>query len=96
MRQDEATRRFELEESAQGTDLYKAPGQDLQDEDARNQAEASGWIPESEPVSLSSHVARVGAHHHALRESANELEFVAGRPVSPARSTWSARSTPHS
>lgn len=81
MTQEEAARRYELEESAQGTDLYRAPGEDLQEEEARDQAEASGWIPESEPVSVSGPVTRVAAHHHSMRESMSELEFVASRPA---------------
>jgi len=35
----------ELEEAAQGQDLFRAPGADLQIEQARDQATASGWLP---------------------------------------------------
>lgn len=41
----EPTPLHELEEAAQGQDLYRSPGRDLQLEDARDQAEASGWLP---------------------------------------------------
>jgi hypothetical protein len=35
----------ELEEGAQGHQLFRAPGNELQLEQAREQAEASGWLP---------------------------------------------------
>lgn len=35
----------DLEESAQGHDLFRAPGTDELYEQARDQAEASGWLP---------------------------------------------------
>lgn len=35
---------LDLEEAAQGIDLYRAPGSELLIEQARDQAEASGWI----------------------------------------------------
>lgn len=39
------TPEHELEEAAQGHDLFAAPARDLHIEDARDQAEASGWLP---------------------------------------------------
>ena len=35
----------DLEEAAQGHQLFRAPGHELQLEQAREQAEASGWLP---------------------------------------------------
>lgn len=35
----------DLEEAAQGQDLFRSPGADLHVEEARDQAEASGWLP---------------------------------------------------
>jgi hypothetical protein len=35
----------ELEEAAQGQDLYRAPGVEMQADKARDQAIASGWLP---------------------------------------------------
>jgi hypothetical protein len=34
-----------LEEAAEGTEFFRTPGGDLQVEDARDQAEAAGWLP---------------------------------------------------
>ena len=45
MTQHHPTPDSELEEAAQGQDLYRAPGHELQIEQAREQAEASGWLP---------------------------------------------------
>lgn len=45
MTSEHPTPEHELEEAAQGQDLYAAPGKDLHIEDARDQAEASGWLP---------------------------------------------------
>ena len=45
MSQHPQTPRHELEEAAEGTEFYRTPGGDLQIEDARDQAEAAGWLP---------------------------------------------------
>lgn len=42
----DAERLRELQESAEGVELFRAPGEQLQVEKARDQAEASGWIPD--------------------------------------------------
>lgn len=34
-----------MEEAAEGTEFFQTPGRDLQIEDARDQAEAAGWLP---------------------------------------------------
>ena len=39
------TPKLELEEAAQGQDLFRAPGGDLQLDDARDHAAAAGWLP---------------------------------------------------
>lgn len=39
------TPRHELEEAAEGQDLYRTPGHDLLVEHSQEQAEASGWLP---------------------------------------------------
>jgi hypothetical protein len=45
MGQHPQTPRHELEEAAEGTEFFRTPGGDLQIEDARDQAEAAGWLP---------------------------------------------------
>lgn len=86
MTNEDALRKYELEESAQGADLFAAPGADLQVEDARDQAEASGWIPEHEPDAWPGNVSRAKKHHLTLREAMSELEKVVGRPA--GRAEW--------
>ena len=41
---------WKLEEAAEGVELFHPAGDEMQIEKARDQAEASGWIPEHEPV----------------------------------------------
>jgi hypothetical protein len=50
MTKNDAERLLELEESAQGVVLFRSPGEELQLEKARDQAEASGWIPTADEV----------------------------------------------
>jgi hypothetical protein len=45
MSQHPATPQHELEEAAEGTEFFRTPGGDLGVEDARDQAEAAGWLP---------------------------------------------------
>jgi hypothetical protein len=45
MTSDDLIRQNDLEEAAQGQDLFRAPGRGLQAEQARDQATASGWLP---------------------------------------------------
>ena len=51
MTTNDAERLLELEESAEGVVLFRAPGEELQLEKARDQAEASGWIPTRDEIS---------------------------------------------
>lgn len=81
MTQNEAERLLELEESAQGAGLYRAPGEDLQVEKARDQAEASGWVPEQRGKGRPSRLDRARVRRHALREAMESLEHAIGRPV---------------
>lgn len=81
MTQNEAERLLELEESAQGADLYRAPGEELQVEKARDQAEASGWIPEEAAAGERSRLERARVKRHALREAMESVEHAIGRPV---------------
>lgn len=81
MTQNEAERLLDLEESAQGADLYRAPGEELQVEKARDQAEASGWIPEQAATGRPSRLDRARVKRHALREAMEALEHAIGRPV---------------
>ncbi|MGA7271279.1 MAG: hypothetical protein WB239_09435 [Acidimicrobiia bacterium] len=81
MTQNEAERLLELEESAQGAGLYRAPGEELQVEKARDQAEASGWIPEQAAQGERSRLDRARVRRHALREAMEALEHAIGRPV---------------
>lgn len=46
MTTNDAERVLELEEAAEGVELFRPPGADLHVEKARDQAEASGWIPD--------------------------------------------------
>lgn len=81
MTQNEAERLLELEESAQGAGLYRAPGDELQVEKARDQAEASGWVPEEAAEAQPSRLDRARVRRHALRETMEALEHAIGRPV---------------
>ncbi|HSJ28975.1 MAG TPA: hypothetical protein VLB67_12250 [Acidimicrobiia bacterium] len=81
MSTNDAERVLELEESAEGVDLFRPPGDDLLLEKARDQAEASGWIPEREdPVT-----SRLGAalqQREPLLSAIQRLEAAAARPGS--------------
>ncbi len=81
MNHEDALRKYELEESAQGSDLFTAPGEDLQREDARDQAEASGWIPQTEPDAWPTALSRAKKHRLTLRDAMSNLELVIGRPA---------------
>jgi hypothetical protein len=87
MTQHEAERLLELEESAQGAGLYRAPGEELQVEKARDQAEASGWIPGEGAAAQPSRLDKARVRRHALREAMQGLEHAVGRPV--ASQGWS-------
>ena len=66
---------LELEESAQGADLYRAPGSALQAEKAEDQADASGRVPE-QPLPGVSRLARAKARRVDLREAMAETERI--------------------
>jgi hypothetical protein len=59
MTTNDAERMLELEESAQGEVLFRTPGEELQVEKARDQAEASGWIPTRDDLPTSDDVSEV-------------------------------------
>lgn len=71
----------DLEEAAQGHDLYRAPGRDLQLEQAMEQAEASGWLPSdlvSEGTSKASH-RRTAERRQDLYRAMQRLESTVSR-----------------
>lgn len=80
MLRTEAERLLELEESAQGTELFRTPGDELQVAKAMDQAEASGWIPEREVEGAVS--AGSCAHRDALRQAMDRIEEAAAGPAS--------------
>lgn len=72
---------LEQEESAQGQDLFRAPGGDLLVEQAIDQAEASGWIAD-ENIHWPSEetVAGVAERRNELYEAMRRLEAAVARP----------------
>jgi hypothetical protein len=88
--QNDAERMLELEESAEGADLFRAPGAQLQVEKARDQAEASGWIPERDKSSLmpSHRLQTPRARREELHTSMELLESTIARPS--AAKGWQA------
>lgn len=71
----DAERLRELEESAEGVEFFRLLGEKLQVEKARDQAEASGWIPDSPSVNGRRYLlARVKARRNALHEAMVRLE----------------------
>jgi hypothetical protein len=82
MSEKNGERMLELEESAQGTDLFRAPGAGLVIEKARDQAEASGWIPEREMAPFwPTRVDRIAARRSELRRAMSDLEAALARPA---------------
>lgn len=81
-----AERMLELEESAEGTDLFRTPGSDMMLDQARDQAEASGWIPEREEREAT-HRVECG-RRDAVRQAMDRLEEAAARPA--GSSGWAA------
>lgn len=76
MTQNEREWRLDLEESAQGTDLFEAPGRDVQTSEARASAvEAAAGDPEG-----SSNVEQVRERRHSLSGAMTELEAVVSSP----------------
>lgn len=71
----DAERLRELEESAEGIEFFRWPGENLQVEKARDRAEASGWIPDSPNVDGRRYLcSRVRARRNALYEAMVRLE----------------------
>lgn len=83
MLRTDAERLLELEESAEGTELFRTPGEELQVAKAMDQAEAAGWIPERD---LDRVIVPGGcAHRDALRQAMDRLEEAAAAPSSAPR-----------
>lgn len=79
MTQKEAEWRLELEESAQGTDLFEAPGAEVQAEEAREDAVE----PIADPLGAGNStpcVETVRATRHSLGETMNALESAVASP----------------
>jgi len=72
----------ELEESAQGQDLFRAPGSEQLLAQSRDQAEASGWLPprvvETWPVDDPR--TKVAQRRQRLYEAMRQLESATARP----------------
>lgn len=71
----------ELEEAAQGQDLYRAPGGEEQLEQAREQAEDSGWLPPDvvyDWPSAESH-RRIATRRRDLYQAMQQVEANAAR-----------------
>jgi hypothetical protein len=75
---------LELEESAEGVELYHTPGSELQVEKARDQAEASGWIPETEESGARrlTNLERARLRRGELRRAMEHMETTIARPAS--------------
>lgn len=84
MTDNDAERMLELEEAAEGIDLYRAPGSALQQEKAEDQAEASGWIPESNEPAAAGHpkIRRARRRRVELRQAMFQLETAIARAIS--------------
>jgi hypothetical protein len=74
-----ATPIYELEEAAQGHELFKAPGRDLLIDQAREQAMASGWLgPESVRASAETR-RQISTGRQDLYDAMRLLETSVGR-----------------
>jgi hypothetical protein len=84
MTRNEQERLLELEESAQGVELFRAPGHELQIEDAAEEAEDRASIDgggQGRPVT-NERLARAKARRQGLRQAMASLEIAAARPTS--------------
>lgn len=83
MTQNDAERILELEEAADGVELYRPPGGQLLLEQARDQAEASGWIPEKPepPHHPRGGLTEARARWAELRSAMHDLEQTVARPA---------------
>lgn len=80
MRQKDAEWRLELEESAQGTDLFEAPGSVMQIEDAKEDA-VNGSLDLLEAGESTSRVETARARRHSLMTAMSRLESVIASPA---------------
>lgn len=80
MTQKDAEWEQELEESAQGTDLFVAPGRDLAATDAKEEADeyTAGESQTGEP---SGRVERARTRRHSLKDAMTDLEAVVSSPA---------------
>jgi hypothetical protein len=71
----------ELEESAQGQDLFRAPGREQMLTQARDQAEASGWLPPevAENWQVDDQRAAISRRRQRLYDAMRQLESAAAR-----------------
>lgn len=76
-------RLLQMEEEAEGVELFRTPGSHLVIDDARDQAEASGWIPPQDLPDGTPPLERARARRKDLRQSMDVLEAVVSRPASP-------------
>ncbi|MEX2279317.1 MAG: hypothetical protein WEA76_04425 [Acidimicrobiia bacterium] len=85
MTTNDAERVLELEEAADGVELFRPPGDALQMEKARDQAEASGWTPEPEVEPNRPETGRLASirdRRDALRVAMHSLETTVAGPAS--------------
>ncbi|MEA1903613.1 MAG: hypothetical protein U9N56_08820 [Actinomycetota bacterium] len=79
MTQNDAEWKRELEESAQGTDLFEAPGSAIQNEDARQSA--VDWdAGDPERTEGSANVEEARARRHSLQAAMSDLESAVASP----------------
>lgn len=84
MTTNDAERVLELEEGAEGVELFRPPGADLQVEKARDQAEASGWIPDRDAgaTAEAGRLESIRDQRDALRVAMHSLETTVAGPAS--------------
>lgn len=83
----DAERMLELEESAEGVDLFRGPGGELAVEDARDQAEAAGPTAETASGSDFPWLSKARSRRTDLRQAMERLENAVAGP-SPAPDQW--------
>lgn len=74
-------RLLQMEEEAEGVELFRTPGSHLVIDDARDQAEASGWIPSQDLPEGAPPLERARAKRRDLRQTMDVLEDVVSRPA---------------
>ena len=85
MQERDAERVLELEESAEGETLFRAPGEQLQIEQARDQAVASDSVPGRAELRGASHSRRQKARirRSELHGAMERLEAMVAKPAAP-------------